>query len=119
MNPGCIHLQGLSRDINESFKGYPQRWRELAAHVQPPLLEKEMVDLFMDILSGSYFGRMICNASLGFSGLVKVGERIESGPKSGRIQGPLSSQSIKSEYLVSSQEENEEVNAIWETHQAP
>ena len=54
-----IQLQGLSQDNNESFKGYAQRWRELAARVQPPLLEKEMVDLFLDTLSGSYYGRMI------------------------------------------------------------
>ena len=71
-----------------------------------------MVNFFMDIVSGSYYGRMICGASLGFSNLVKVGERIESGLKNGRIQGAPSSQSSETKSLVSSQEEKEEVSEI-------
>ncbi|XP_050918769.1 uncharacterized protein LOC127136224 [Lathyrus oleraceus] len=48
--PDRRQLQSLSQESNESFKGYAQRWRELAAQVQPPLLDKELVDLFMDTL---------------------------------------------------------------------
>lgn len=50
MAPDRMYLQGLSQESNETFKGYTQRWRELAAHVQPSFLEKELVDLFMDTL---------------------------------------------------------------------
>lgn len=53
MDPTHIQLQGLSQDNNESFNKYAQRWRELATRVQPPFLEKEMVDLFLDTLLGS------------------------------------------------------------------
>lgn len=77
-----------------------------------------MFNLFLDTLSGSYYVRMICSASLGFSDLVKVGERIESGLKSVILQGASSSQSIETESISSSQEEKEEVNAMLETHKA-
>ena len=40
MAPNCIQLQNLSQKKDESFKEYAQRWREMAARVQPPLLEK-------------------------------------------------------------------------------
>lgn len=43
-------LQILTQNTDESFKGYAQRWRELAAKVQPPLLERELVDMFMSTL---------------------------------------------------------------------
>lgn len=85
-----IQLQRLPQDINKSFKGYVQIWRELATPVQPPFLEKEMVDLFMDTLSGPYLGRTIGSVSLGFTDPVNVGEHFESGLKSGRIQGASS-----------------------------
>ncbi|RDY10804.1 hypothetical protein CR513_04605, partial [Mucuna pruriens] len=34
----------------EVFKEYAQRWRELVAQVQPPLIEKEIVTMFIDML---------------------------------------------------------------------
>lgn len=86
MAPSRMQLQGLSQENNESLRGYAQRWRELAAPVQPPLLEKELVDLFMDTLQGPYFERMIGSTLFDFSHLVSVGARIESMLKIGKIQ---------------------------------
>lgn len=76
MAPGRRQLQSLSQKSNESFKGYAQRWRELAAQVQPPLLDKELVDLFMDTLQNPYFKRLVGNAFSDFAHLMKIGERI-------------------------------------------
>lgn len=53
----------------------------------------------MDTPPSSYFGRMIGNASLGFSDLVKVGERIEIDLKRGRHRSTSSSQCIESDLL--------------------
>ncbi|XP_050889355.1 uncharacterized protein LOC127094578 [Lathyrus oleraceus] len=85
MAPDRRQLQSLSQKSNESFKGYAQRWRELAAQVQPPLLDKELVDLFMDTLQSPYIERVVGNALSDFAHLVTIGERIESALKSGRI----------------------------------
>ncbi|XP_058745783.1 uncharacterized protein LOC131618617 [Vicia villosa] len=84
-------LQNLSQKANESFKEYAQKWRELAARVQPPMLEREMMDLFTNTLEGQYYSA--CSASSSFAELVMIGERIESGIKAGRIQNPSAASS--------------------------
>ena len=59
MEPTRLQLQNLSQKKKESFKEYAQRWREIASHVQPPLLEKELVDMFMGTLQGLYYEKMM------------------------------------------------------------
>lgn len=86
MAPSRAQLQSLSQGANESFKEYAHKWRELAARVQPPMLEKEMIDLFMGTLQGAFYDRMIGTTTTGFSELVMAGERIEAGIKAGKIQ---------------------------------
>jgi len=34
--PDRLQLQNMAKKDTESFKEYAQRWRELAAHVEPP-----------------------------------------------------------------------------------
>ena len=48
--PNRTQLQNMAQGPNESFKEYAQKWRELAARVQPPLREKELIDMFMGTL---------------------------------------------------------------------
>ncbi|XP_058763419.1 uncharacterized protein LOC131636845 [Vicia villosa] len=86
MAPTRIQLQGLTQKVDESFRQYAQRWRELAARVQPPLLERELVDMFMGTLQDPYLNRMVGCTTSEFSALVVVGERIEHGLKTGKIQ---------------------------------
>ena len=52
MAPTRLQLQNLSQKKEESFKENAQRWREMTSRVQPPLLEKELVDMFMGTLQG-------------------------------------------------------------------
>jgi hypothetical protein len=59
MAPKRTQLQSLAQKPYESFKEYAQCWRDLASRVQPPLLEKELVGMFMDTLQGPYLDRMI------------------------------------------------------------
>lgn len=84
--PNRTQLQSLTQGQNESFKEYAQKWRELAAKVQPPMMERELVDMFMGTLQGPYYDRMVGSTSEGFSELVMAGERIEAGLKMGKIQ---------------------------------
>lgn len=50
MAPNHTQFQNITHKSNESFKEYAQRWVELAARVQPPLLDRELVDMFMGTL---------------------------------------------------------------------
>lgn len=83
----------MTKGANESFKEYAYKWRELAARVQPPMLEKEMIDMFMGTLQGAFYDRMVGTTTTGFSDLVMAGERIEAGLKLGKIQSSGSSSS--------------------------
>jgi hypothetical protein len=83
----------MSQKNNEGFKEYAQRWRELAARVQPPLVDREMSDLFMGTLQGPFAERMVGCPVTNFSDIVVARERIESWLKLGKIQGGNASSS--------------------------
>ncbi|XP_020222728.1 uncharacterized protein LOC109805146 [Cajanus cajan] len=85
MAPDRTQLQNMVKKDNETFKEYAQRWRGIAAQVQPPLSEKEMVAMFIDTLQSPFYDRMIGNVSSNFSDLVVIGERVEVGIRSGKI----------------------------------
>ncbi|XP_050916252.1 uncharacterized protein LOC127131368 [Lathyrus oleraceus] len=124
ITPDRMQLRALSQEDNESFRGYAQRWRELATCIEPPLLDKELMELFRDTLQSPYFERMISSAASDFAHLVTIGECVESALKSGRIQGASSNQASKTESLNDSQkEEDNEINAVMEdvgySHDAP
>ncbi|XP_058784596.1 uncharacterized protein LOC131659422 [Vicia villosa] len=84
MAPNRTQLQSLVQGSKDSFKEYDQKWRELAAKVQPPIAEREMIDMFTSTLSGHYY--MACSASANFFEMVRYGERVETGLKMGKIQ---------------------------------
>ncbi|CAJ2644571.1 unnamed protein product [Trifolium pratense] len=111
--PNRMQLQGLSQKSNESFKEYAQRWRELAAQVQPPLLDRELVDTFMSTLQGPYYEKMIGGISSNFADLVIIGERVEDGIKSGKIPKIVKDPAGGKRFFNTSQRKKEgEANAI-------
>ena len=55
--------------------------------VQPPLTDRELVDMFMGTLSGPFFNFLIGSSSSGFTELILTGERVKSGIKSRKIDG--------------------------------
>ena len=69
----------MSLGSGEGFKEYAQKWRDLAGRVQPPLTDRELVDMFLGTLSGPFFHHLIGNSSAGFTDLILTGERIEAG----------------------------------------
>ena len=79
-------LQSMSIGTDEGFKTYAQKWRDLAGRVQPPLSDRELVDMFLGTLSGPFFNHLIGSSSAGFTELIMTGERVEAGIKSGKIQ---------------------------------
>lgn len=94
MAPNRTQLQNLTQKSKETFKEYAQRWKEPAARVHPPLLKRELVDMFMGNLQGPYLGRMVGSTSSDFSDLVLVSERIENMIKMGKIQNSISTYSV-------------------------
>ena len=69
----------------EGFKEYAQKWRDLAGRVQPPLADRELVDMFLGTLSGPFFNHLIVSSSAGFTDLILTGKRIEAGIKDGSL----------------------------------
>ncbi|KAL4386713.1 hypothetical protein GQ457_09G006700 [Hibiscus cannabinus] len=58
IEPDRITLQNMEMKPNESFRQYVQRWRDVAAHVQPPLLEKEITPTFVRTLKEPFLNYM-------------------------------------------------------------
>ena len=109
----CTQLQNLTQKSEETFKEYAQRWRELVARVQPPLLKRELIYMFIGNLQGPYLDRMAGSTSSNFSNMVLVGERIENLIKIGKIQNSASTSSeTKKPYVPYGKKREGETNAI-------
>jgi len=86
--PERTSLSNIGKKDKESIRKYTERWRESAAQVHPPLLDKEMVTLFADTLKTPYYKHVMGSSTQQFTDAVVVCERIEQGVKSGRISAP-------------------------------
>jgi len=85
MAPDRMQLQNMAKKSSETFKEYAQGWRELAAQVEPPLYEKEMITMFIETLQPPFYEHVLGSISSNFSDIVTIGERIEHGLKTGKI----------------------------------
>ncbi|KAL5148473.1 hypothetical protein HKD37_13G035515 [Glycine soja] len=88
MAPDRMQLQNICKKEHKSFKGYAQRWRDMAAQVVPPVAEREMITMIVDTLSVFYYEKMVGYTPSSFVDLVFVGERIEVGLKRGKFDHP-------------------------------
>ncbi|XP_039044840.1 uncharacterized protein LOC120184437 [Hibiscus syriacus] len=98
----------MEKRNNETFRQYAQMWRDVAAQVQPPLLEKEATVIFVNTLKALYLGHLLGNATKNFTDLVISGELIENAIKSGKIEAVDGSSLKKPVYR---KKENEVNNA--------
>jgi hypothetical protein len=85
MAPDRDQLRAMAQKDKETFKEYAQRWREIAAQINPPLEEKEMTKIFLKTLSSFYYERMIASAPTDFTEMVNMGMRLEEGVREGRL----------------------------------
>ena len=99
MAPDRLQLQNMEKKANETFKEYAQRWREIATQVEPPLSDKEMVAMFIDTLQSPFYDRMIGSVSSNFSDIVVIGERVESGMRSGKIADNSAAANVKRPFM--------------------
>ena len=95
---------------NEGFKEYAQKWRDLSSRVQPPLTDRDHIDMFMGTLSGPLFNLLVRCSSSGFTELILTGERVESDIKSGKISMASSSTSnpVKKHFAA-----KKEINVVY------
>ncbi|KAL5133311.1 Ribonuclease HI [Glycine soja] len=63
----------------------PARWRDLAAQVAPPMVEREMITMMVYTLSVFYYEKLVGYMPSSFVDLVFAGERIEVGLKRGKF----------------------------------
>ena len=66
--PDRITLQNMEKKHNEIFRQYAQRWREVATQVQPPLLEKETIMLFINTMKAPFINHMLGSVTKSFFG---------------------------------------------------
>ncbi|GKV38976.1 hypothetical protein SLEP1_g46822 [Rubroshorea leprosula] len=96
--PSREDLQKTDKKPSESFKEFAQRWRGLAARVQPPLSDHELSNLFIKSTKGPYREKLITCVNYTFAQLVVVGEQVEDGIKSGIIMDFQAMKSIFEQY---------------------
>ena len=85
MAPDRMQLQNMCKKDHESFKEYTQRWRDLAAQVAPPMMEREMITMIVDTLPMFYYDKMVGYTPSIFADLVFAGERIKVGLRRGKF----------------------------------
>ncbi|GKV12745.1 hypothetical protein SLEP1_g23859 [Rubroshorea leprosula] len=91
-------LQKIKKKSSESFKEFAQRWRRLAARVQPPLTDHELSNLFIKSTKGPYREKLITCVNYTFAQLVVVGEQVEDGIKSRIIMDYQAMKSLLKQY---------------------
>ena len=82
-----MQLQNMCKKEHESFKEYGQRWRDLAAQVSPPMMEREMITMIVDTLP-VYYEKMVGYTPSSFADLVFPGKRIVVGLKRRKFDYP-------------------------------
>ena len=110
MAPDRDQLRAMSQKDKESFKEYAQRWREIAAQINPPMEEKEMTKLFLKTLSQFYYEKMVASAPNDFTEMVSMGVRLEEGVREGRLSKESGSSSKK--YGDKFAKKKEDANAV-------
>ena len=87
-------LQAMEKDNKKSIREYTQRWHEAAAQVNPHLLEKEMINLFVNTFKAPYFEYLVGSSAQHFTNLVVIAERIEQAIGIGKISDPIEKNSF-------------------------
>ncbi|KAM3362516.1 hypothetical protein P3S68_017370 [Capsicum galapagoense] len=78
-------LTSITKKITESFREYAIRWREQAARVKPPMKESKIVEVFIQAQDEKYYQHLLPALGKPFIEVLKMGEMIEEGIKTGRI----------------------------------
>ncbi|KAK4707116.1 hypothetical protein R3W88_033330 [Solanum pinnatisectum] len=74
----------MRKKTTENFREYAIRWREQVARVKTPMKES-MIDVFLQEQEPDYFHYLLSVVVKIFAEVIKIGEMVENGIKSGKI----------------------------------
>ena len=111
--PDRFELQRNARKVSETFREYAQRWREMAARVKPPLDETELVSTLIHTLPDFYYSHLFTCVGKPFSDLVRNGEMLDDGVKTGRIRIPEGQSSTSNKRSTQPKADKPSVSAIF------
>ncbi|XP_070009577.1 uncharacterized protein [Nicotiana sylvestris] len=83
--PDVFYIQNFKKKPTEIFREYATRWRSEAAKVGPSLDEEQMNKFFVKAQDPQYYERLMVIENCKFTNIIKLGERIEEGIKSGMV----------------------------------
>ncbi|XP_070013813.1 uncharacterized protein [Nicotiana sylvestris] len=83
--PDVFYIQNLKKKPTETFHEYATWWRSEVAKVRPALDEEQMNRFFVRAHDPQYYERLMVIKNHKFSNIIKLGERIEEGIKSGMV----------------------------------
>ena len=83
-----MSLMVMDKRNKETVREYTHRWKNKAMHVQPPLLEKEMVNLFANNFKSPYYEHLMGCSIQHFYDVVVIVERIEQRIRADIISEP-------------------------------
>ncbi|XP_070025496.1 uncharacterized protein [Nicotiana sylvestris] len=83
--PDVFYIQNLKKKPTETFHEYATRWRSEAAKVRLALDKEQMNKFFVWAQDPQYYERLMVIENHKFSDIIKLGERIEEGIKSGMV----------------------------------
>ena len=75
----------MKKRLDEGYREYAVRWKNVASMVRPPLTSQEENSMFVDTLPSPYYDMLIVNAFVDFRDLMYSVGRIEDGIKRGKI----------------------------------
>ncbi|XP_071940269.1 uncharacterized protein [Coffea arabica] len=114
-------LEGTKRKPSEDHKTYAKRWRKLAAKVEPPMTENEIVRTFIKAHDPPYFEEIFRMTGCSFAEIVNKLEKYDEFMRAGKIVNALglksqleamqsqSSSSKKSQF----KKKDEEASFVW------
>jgi hypothetical protein len=74
--PDRTSIMSMEKRSQVSVRAYVQRWRDETMHVQPPLIETEMVTLFTNTFKAPYYEHLMGSSSQHLYDDVRIAERI-------------------------------------------
>lgn len=119
--PDRYYLEKIKPKSIENYREYALRWRKEAARVKPPMSEREITEMFFQTQKPEYYEKILCMIGQKFVEIVKVGEALEDGFKTGKVTNLIALQANDkatriSEMIMSKGEEEEEVSMVMATH---
>nr|XP_027096027.1 uncharacterized protein LOC113715923 [Coffea arabica] len=78
-------LEGTKRKPSEDHKTYAKRWRKLAAKVEPPMTENEIIRTFIKAHDPPYFEEIFRMTGCSFAEMVNKLEEFDEFVKAGKI----------------------------------